>query len=56
MSARRVVAALVVAVGVLAWYAGRGAAPVLVRWQTDRADADSIAPPLPPLPDSPFAR
>ncbi|MBM0258229.1 hypothetical protein [Micromonospora sp. 4G55] len=56
LSAVLVVAALAVAVGVLAWYAGRGAAPVLVRWQTDRVDAGSDAPPLPPLPDSPFAR
>ncbi|SCE99888.1 hypothetical protein GA0074696_2131 [Micromonospora purpureochromogenes] len=51
-----VVGALVVAVGVLAWHAGRWAAPTLVRWQTDRVDAGSDAPPLPPLPDSPFAR
>ncbi|MEV0807149.1 hypothetical protein [Micromonospora sp. NPDC050200] len=51
-----VVGTLVVAVGVLAWHAGRWAAPTLVRWQTDWADERSQAPPLPEMPDSPFAR
>jgi len=47
-------AALVIAVGVVAWHVSRLAAPTLVDWQITVLDGTSDAPPLPDLPVDPF--
>ncbi|MCM0679165.1 hypothetical protein NCC78_31525 [Micromonospora phytophila] len=47
---------LVIAAGFLGAQLGRIAAPTVVRWQVDMVDSTNQAPPLPHLPQSPFAR
>ncbi|MFC3500573.1 hypothetical protein ACFOOK_06265 [Micromonospora krabiensis] len=48
------VLALAVAAGLLGAQLGRLAAPTVVRWQIERVDEATDAPPRPPLPRSPF--
>ncbi|RKN55822.1 hypothetical protein D7193_14570 [Micromonospora costi] len=47
---------LVIMAGIFGSQLGRLAAPTLVRWQIDYIDSRNEPPPLPALPQSPFAR